>query len=206
MEAFIHGVILAVGLILPLGVQNLFVFTQGAVQVSLWQALPAVLTASICDTLLILAAVWGLSLVILNFIWLKTILVASGIVFLLYMGWVSWQSKSDNKQSMGIARMSAGKQAMFAASVSLLNPHAILDTIGVIGTSSLHYVGSNKVIFTVSCIMVSWIWFLFLALAGNKIGSLENSGKWLGLLGKFSALFIWGTAVYLGFSLLTEWF
>lgn len=206
MEPVIHGVILAVGLILPLGVQNLFVFTQGAVQVTLWQALPAVVTAGICDTLLILAAVLGLSLVILSFIWLKTALMASGIVFLVYMGWVSWQSKPDNEQSRDAVRMPAGKQAMFAASVSLLNPHAILDTIGVIGTSSLNYVGSSKVMFTTSCIMVSWIWFFFLALAGNKIGNLEDSGKWLSLLGKFSAVFIWGTAMYLGYGMLTEYY
>ncbi len=32
IEAIIHGVILAFGLILPLGVQNVFVFNQGAIQ------------------------------------------------------------------------------------------------------------------------------------------------------------------------------
>ncbi len=36
------------------------------------------------------------------------------------------------------------KQILFAASVSLLNPHAILDTIGVIGTNSIQYIGSEK--------------------------------------------------------------
>ena len=52
-EAFIHGFILSFGLILPLGVQNVFVFNQGALQKRFIHALPVVLTASLCDTLLI---------------------------------------------------------------------------------------------------------------------------------------------------------
>ncbi len=60
MSHYLHAFILALGLILPLGVQNLFVFNQGVTQPALWRALPAVITAAICDTLLILLAVQGL--------------------------------------------------------------------------------------------------------------------------------------------------
>ena len=35
-EAIIHGIILAFGLIIPLGVQNVFVFNQGASQPNIW--------------------------------------------------------------------------------------------------------------------------------------------------------------------------
>ena len=66
-EAIIHGIILAFGLIIPLGVQNVFVFNQGASQPNIWSG-PVVLTASICDTLLILIAVQGVSLVLLTFL------------------------------------------------------------------------------------------------------------------------------------------
>ena len=56
------------------------------------------------------------------------------------------------------------KQISFALSVSLLNPHAIMDTIGVIGTSASAYDGSEKIAFTVATISVSWLWFIFLAI------------------------------------------
>jgi len=204
MEAFIHGVILAFGLILPLGVQNLFVFNQGAIQTNLWQAMPAVVTAGLCDTLLILAAVLGVSLVILNFAWLKAVLLAGGFVFLAYMGWVAWQSKAADSQTHDRTGLPPGKQIVFAASVSLLNPHAILDTIGVIGTSSLQYGDSSKLLFTAACILVSWLWFFSLAFAGRLVGTLDSSGRLLGLLGKFSAVFIWGAALYLGYSLVAQ--
>lgn len=41
----------------------------------------------------------------------------------------------------------------------------------------------------------------FLAFAGRLLGNLDSSGKLLGMLGKFSAVFIWGAALYLGYSL-----
>ena len=44
-EAILHGIILAFGLIIPLGVQNVFVFNQGALQPKFSRALPVVITA-----------------------------------------------------------------------------------------------------------------------------------------------------------------
>ena len=48
--AIIHGIVLAFGLILPLGAQNVFVFQQGALQPRLYQALPVVITGALCGT------------------------------------------------------------------------------------------------------------------------------------------------------------
>ncbi|HDR4450178.1 LysE/ArgO family amino acid transporter [Bacillus cereus] len=195
-EAIIHGIILAFGLIIPLGVQNVFVFNQGASQPNIWRAVPVILTASICDTLLILIAVQGVSLVLLTFSWLTNSLYIVGFFFLLYMGFVIWRSNPSNdvKQEKS---MPLKKQILFAASVSLLNPHAILDTIGVIGTNSIQYIGSEKWAFTLATIIVSWIWFISLALAGKFLKRLDSTGKTILLLNKFSGLIIWGVALYM---------
>lgn len=64
--AIIHGIVLAFGLILPLGAQNVFVFQQGALQPRLYRVLPVVITAALCDTLLITLAVIGVSVVVLT--------------------------------------------------------------------------------------------------------------------------------------------
>lgn len=201
--AFIHGFILAFGLILPLGVQNIFVFNQGAQQKRFIHAVPVVLTASLCDTLLISLAVLGVSLVVLSFIWIKMIILGTGIIFLLYMGWSTWKSTPANHQNENNASgtFTPMKQVVFAASVSLLNPHAIMDTVGVIGTSSLHYNGAEKAAFTVACIVVSWIWFIGLAAAGRMTGELDKSGRFMVIINKISALIMWAAAVYIGFSL-----
>ncbi|MES5894596.1 LysE family transporter [Bacillus cereus group sp. RP43] len=195
-EAIIHGIILAFGLIIPLGVQNVFVFNQGASQPNIWRATPVVLTASICDTLLILIAVQGVSLVLLTFSWLTTTLYMIGFFFLMYMGWVIWRSDPSNdvKQEKS---MPLKNQIIFAASVSLLNPHAILDTIGVIGTNSIQYIGSEKWAFTFATIIVSWIWFISLAFAGKFLKGFDSTGKTIIVLNKFSGLIIWGVALYM---------
>ena len=196
IEAILHGLVLAFGLILPLGAQNVFVFNQGAAQPTIWRALPVVVTAFLCDMLLILLAVLGVSLVVLTIAWLKTVLYAVGVCFLLYMGYLTWRSRptTDNNEAQ---RFSAKRQVMFAASVSLLNPHAILDTIGVIGTSSLSYTGVEKWGFTIACVIVSCLWFFGLAIAGRTAGRLDRSGRLLRCLNIIPAIIMWGLALYM---------
>lgn len=196
-EAIIHGFILAFGLILPLGVQNVFVFNQGATQPRFLGALPVIITAAICDTLLISLAVLGVSVVVLEYDWLRLLLLFAGIIFLIYMGFVTWNSKATMDEGESRISFSPKKQVIFAMSVSLLNPHAILDTIGVIGSSSLAYVGVEKVAFTGACILVSWLWFLGLGIVGRMTGNLDQSGHFLLVLNKTSAIVMWGTAVYI---------
>jgi L-lysine exporter family protein LysE/ArgO len=202
MQALIHGIILAFGLILPLGVQNVFIFNQGATHKKFINACPAIITAGICDTILIFLAVKGISMVVLDIEWLKILLFLFGCIFLTYMGFVMWRSSTVvNNNIEHQNRFSARRQVTFAASVSLLNPHAIIDTIGVIGTSSLTYTGHEKLIFTIACIVVSWFWFFFLAVLGRKIGKLGNSAMLLKRVNQISAIIIWVMAFYLGFNL-----
>lgn len=198
--AFGHGFILALGLILPLGVQNIFVFSQGACQPRLSRVLPVVLTAGACDTLLILVAVLGVSVAVLSFFWLRLLLVSAGVVFLSYMGWVTWRSSAAVEIDAESAAWPVRRQVMFAMSVSLLNPHAILDTIGVIGTSSLAYGGRSLVAFTAACVSVSWLWFCLLALAGRLVRALDGSGAALRYLNRISAMIMWASGLYLLYS------
>lgn len=195
-EALLHGLILAFGLILPLGVQNVFVFNQGASQPTFIRALPVILTAAICDTILILMAVLGVSLIVLTFAWLETALYSIGFFFLLYIGRSLWKSK-PTETGQDNEKFSPKKQILFAASVSLLNPHAIMDTIGVIGTNSLNYADFDRWVFTLTTIIVSWLWFFGLALVGRLLGIRDHSGKLMGKLNKLSAVIIWGVAIYM---------
>ncbi|WP_163582143.1 LysE/ArgO family amino acid transporter [Gracilibacillus saliphilus] len=201
MEPLLHGIILAFGLILPLGVQNVFVFNQGATHNKFVNALPAIITAGICDTILIYLAVAGVSIIVFSFEWVKILLFLVGVFFLAYMGWSMWKSKPEISDHQEKKHFSLRRQVTFAASVSLFNPHAIMDTIGVIGTSSLAYTGYEKWVFTVACIMISWIWFFSLAIFGRKIGQFDKNGKFLRFMNQVSAFIIWGMAVYMGYQL-----
>jgi L-lysine exporter family protein LysE/ArgO len=201
MEAFVHGVILAFGLILPLGIQNVFIFNQGAMHSRLYRALPAVITAAICDTLLISLAVAGVSVLVLSTDGFGFVLSSIGFFFLLYMGWVMWKSDSNLTENDG-KKFTAKRQITFAASVSLLNPHAIMDTIGVIGTSSIAYEGYEKLMFAVACIGISWLWFIGLAIVGRQVGQFSKSSILLKRLNQISAFIIWMMALYMGYQIL----
>ncbi|MBB3111273.1 L-lysine exporter family protein LysE/ArgO [Paenibacillus phyllosphaerae] len=201
ISIIIHASLLAFSLIVPLGVQNVFVFNQGAVQQRYVMALPVVLTAALCDMILIALAVSGLSLVLLIQDSIRVLLTCGGIVFLIVMGRATWRSEpaaaeEENKP------ITMRKQIIFAASVSLLNPHAILDTVGVIGTNSLQYTGQDKLVFAVTCMIVSLIWFTSLALAGRVIGRLDGSGRFIRIMNKLSAIMMWAIAVYMLVTLL----
>ena len=86
LHAFLYGIILAFGLIIPLGPQNLFVLAQGTHEKNIRHALPTIIAASLCDTLLILLACFGVSLIVLKVQVLKTALLSFGIVFLIIVG------------------------------------------------------------------------------------------------------------------------
>lgn len=197
MHAFLYGVFLALGLIVPLGVQNIFIFNQGASQRHFLQAIPSVLTAIVCDSILIIASVLGVSVVLLAIPWLKKTILLMGFCFLIYMGWVTWYSKPMALQP-GKQPLSAGKQLIFSASVSLLNPHAMLDTIGVIGTSSLQFIGRDKWMFTFGCVFISSVWFFMLSVMGHFLHRLDKTGKALRIMNQCSAIMVWSVAVYIG--------
>lgn len=198
LAAFLHGYLLSFGLILPLGPQNVFVFSQGATQPKLRRALPVAVAAAICDTLLIVIAVLGVSTVVLTVPWIKLVLGVVGVGFLLYIGWMTWRSDGRNEVDQAAHLWPLRRQIVFAVSVSLLNPHAILDTIGVIGTSSLAYADADRLAFTLACVLNSWLWFFMLAVAGRFLGSFDVVRQWLN---RASAIIMWLSAIYLVYNL-----
>ncbi|RIL73141.1 amino acid transporter [Staphylococcus devriesei] len=188
LQPLIHGILLALGLILPLGAQNVFVFNQGANQKKISGALPVILTAGLCDTFLIVIAVLGVSLILVSIPTLQLLIYIIGFLFLIYISWTLWMEKPMNIEK--IESMSAKNQVLFALSVSLLNPHAIMDTIGVIGTSASIYEGYEKIIFSLATISVSWFWFVLLAILGRIIGKVDKTGKYIVILNKISSVIV----------------
>ncbi|SDW85704.1 L-lysine exporter family protein LysE/ArgO [Paenibacillus sp. PDC88] len=194
-EVIIHAVLLAFGLILPLGAQNLFIFNQGATQSRWIYALPSVITAAICDTILIVLSIGGLSVILAGQEGLTDFIYIGGCVFLLYMAWTLW--RSDSRQGAERRALSPRRQILFAVSVSVLNPHAIIDILGVIGTNSLEYEGTERITFTIVTILVSWLWFILLSAAGRLMGRWDESGKISFYMNKVSSMTMALLALYM---------
>jgi L-lysine exporter family protein LysE/ArgO len=201
-SAIVKAFFLSLGLILPLGVQNTFVMTQGALHRRWARALPAVITAGICDTILTTVSVSGMSLVVLKIPWFKTALSWVGVFFLAYMGWATWRSEPSQGASAADDEWPLRRQVLFAASVSLLNPHAILDTVAVIGTTALQYSGGVRLAYTLTSIAVSWVWFVSLAAAGRLLGLAASGLNLMRWLNRASALIMWAVAAQFLYSLL----
>ncbi|MBW7474281.1 LysE family transporter [Paenibacillus oenotherae] len=197
MEAFAYGLLMALGLILPLGVQNLYVLTQGMLQPSLLKGLPTSITASLSDTFLILLSVTGLNAVIAAVPELAIVMNVAGILFLWYMGYRAWQSEAFSGAGNSAGDATVKKQILFTLSVSLLNPHAIIDTLSVIGASSLHYEGREQLLFLSACILVSWLWFHGLLLLGRIVVHSNRTRGWFNYLNQLSALLLWGSSLLL---------
>jgi L-lysine exporter family protein LysE/ArgO len=196
IEAFLNGLLISIGMLLPLGMQSLYLFNQGANHKKFTHALPSIFTAIICDTFLIVSSVLGLSLIVFAFPWVKALILYLGLVFLIYIGFIIWFTKPYKVQHK-VLPLSPKKQILFAASVSLFNPHALIDTIGVIGTISMKFRGLDKWIFTSACILVSASWAFCLSFAGHVLHKIDNNGDLLLKLNKISAILIWGFAFYL---------
>ncbi|QSO53356.1 LysE family transporter [Alicyclobacillus curvatus] len=197
--AFLHGFLLSIGLILPIGMQNGFILTQGALHRRWSNSLPAVLTASVCDTFLIALAVLGVSTVALHITWLRYAFGAIGILFLLYMGTSSWLENQGTEHGATTATAwTARRQIGFTSSVSLLNPHALIDTLAVIGGSAVAYTAwSERLAFGAASALVSWLWFFALSIAGHVLGKMAFRKSAVQVLNKVSAVMMWLSALYL---------
>lgn len=67
-------------------------------------------------------AVLCVSVVVLQFAWLQTVLFGCGFVFLLYIGWALYFSPTPDVDPQTGELLGTREQVGFTASVSLLNP------------------------------------------------------------------------------------
>nr|WP_243239460.1 LysE family transporter [Sulfobacillus harzensis] len=179
---------------MPLGPQNTFVLTQGAAHSRYRAVLPVVLTAALSDTALITTAVLGVSLVILALPILQTLLTLVGVGFLVVMGYHNWRDMPNGADPEGStsAAWPLRRRIRYSLSVSLLNPHAIMDTVVVIGSGAALYAhASEKLSYALGAALVSWVWFFGLSLAGRQIGRWGRRARSLSIMNKASALIMW---------------
>ena len=215
---FPAGMVLSISLIMAIGPQNAHVLRMGLQRQHLW------LTVAVCavaDIALIGLGVLGLAQLGGLSDKLHGALVGAGMLFLAVYGWQAFQ-RFLRPQALALNLPSAGeisasssptsgsqpqpvsvsrRQAVLSAmAFSWLNPHAWLDTAVLIGTASLAY-GQGSTVFGLGAAAGSMLWFLLLGTAAFWLGRrLHSLHIWRALDGAV-ALMMWGTALWLGFSL-----
>ncbi len=180
MLSLLQGFGLGAGLIIAIGAQNAFVLRQGLKRQHLF------LTASIstlCDAILIVLGVGGLSTVIANVPVLTIIATWGGVLFLLFFGLRSFRSAMGNS-ALATGKASAqpmrpGGTIIAVLVFSLLNPHVYLDTVVLVGSIGAHYHANERVSFALGAILASCTWFFGLAYGAAWLAPLfQRSLAW----------------------------
>lgn len=186
MIAFKTGLTLGLSLIMAIGAQNIFVIKQGLKKD---HAYFSAFICSLSDSLLILLSVTSLGALMTQIPALKMILLTTGVLFLIYYGTHSIYSGIKNKNeninlnhsTLNLAS-STKKIFLIALSFSLLNPHAILDTVVLIGGIANQYTREYQLEFAAGTIVASFIWFFGLTTAAKHCAKyLSHNTTWRAL-------------------------
>lgn len=189
-----QGFALGAGLIVAIGAQNVFVLTQGARGHRPWLVAGV---CSGCDALLIALGVGGVGSLASGSPWVVTLLTLCGAAFLLAYGLRALKS-SLRGESLGLdedsPRPSTRAILLMALGVSLLNPHALLDTVVLIGGLASRLDAPGRASFGLGAGLASLCWFYALSLGGRALAPvLRRPGSWR-VLDALVCLVMWGLA------------
>lgn len=168
-----HGFAITLALIVAIGAQNAFVLRQGLRRE---QVGPIVAFCILADLALIGAGVAGMSQMLAGRPALAQALAAGGALFLAAYGLRSlWSARHPSTlraatgQGSGLTVAAAIGQT---AAVTLLNPHAYLDTIVLIGSVGAQQAGAGKLWFVAGAALASTTWFVSLGFGARKLAPM----------------------------------
>ena len=170
--AYSTGFMLSLSLILAIGSQNAFVLRQGILRQHVW---PIVLFCAVADTILIIIGVFGLALLIADFVdQIGRWLFGGAAVWLFGYGLLRVRDLFDNKVLKIDAHLvgSLWTSLGAAAALTFINPHVYLDTVVLIGTISLQFSGVNKLAFGAGAATASFVFFSALGYGGYLLSDI----------------------------------
>ena len=170
--AYSTGLMLSLSLILAIGSQNAFVLRQGIMRE---HVLPIVLFCAFADTILIAAGVFGLPLLIADFVeQIGPWLFGGAAIWLSGYGVLRVRDLFDNKVLKIDDRpvVSLWTALGTAAVLTFINPHVYLDTVVLIGTISLQFSGVNKLAFGAGAATASFVFFPALGYGGYLLSDI----------------------------------
>ena len=161
-QSYSNGLLVAIGLIMAIGTQNVFVLAQSLRRE---HHVPVALLCILCDALLVSAGVFGLAAALSQSPLLLGIARWGGAAFLLWYGAQAlrraWNPQALDASGQGVPR-SRRRVLLAALAVTLLNPHVYLDTVLLIGSLGAQQPMPGA--YALGAASASLLWFLGLAL------------------------------------------
>jgi L-lysine exporter family protein LysE/ArgO len=199
LNVFIQGLLLQASLILVLGAQNLFVIEVGLKRT---HHLLAATICAVCDILLIMLGVLGVSAILVNVAELK---IAIGVLGALFLGYYAilkfkevYHGVAPRVDSLNISR-SKKNIILTTLSFTLLNPHVYLDTFFLIGGYSIKFdLQSQKIAFALGAGFFSILWFYFLAFFSAHFSKILSQDRNLKITSFITGMILGYLSIKLG--------
>ncbi|UXY16983.1 LysE/ArgO family amino acid transporter [Chitiniphilus purpureus] len=179
LASIFQGAALTASLIMAIGAQNAFVLRQG---IARQQRLLTALTCSVCDLVLMSAGVAGMGALLARYPQLQYWMALGGAAFVLWYGLAALRKALHPgaltvTTQQGLAR--PGAVVLAALGFSMLNPHALLDTVVLVGGIGAQQPAAARPWFLLGAVGFSFIWFFSLALAASCLTPLfKRPGAW----------------------------
>ncbi|MDP1604955.1 MAG: LysE family transporter [Legionella sp.] len=177
MFVYFNGLLLGLSLIMALGPQNVFLIRQGARRK---HALLSAVVCFCCDVILVSASVAGLHHALSLHPSLQIWMTWFGVLFLLYYGVVALKKGLSPATAKDVSGEPANRLQiiLLALGFSLLNPHAIIDSLVIIGSGSSQF-PQHQYLFLMGVITSSFLWFASLTFTTQYFAStLTRATVW----------------------------
>lgn len=200
-SVFISGFAVSVSLIMAIGAQNAHVLRQGLRREHVGLT---ILVCAVCDALLILLGVAGLgTLFSANPDWLAIARYAGAA----FLGWYGLRALRSAMKGAALQvdagaqgrKLSRSQALLAAAGFSLLNPHAYLDTVVLIGSVGSQQADELRPVFAAGAVSASFVWFVVLGYGARVLTPLFARPAAWRVLDGLVALMLWAIAAMLLF-------
>lgn len=196
--SLLKGFVASGSLIVAIGSQNAFVIRQGLKQQHL------LLTALLCallDSMLILLGVIGFGNIILSYPSVIDLTKYLASLFLFAYGILSFrsalQTKNISEASNQETHPTVKRTILILIALSLLNPHAYLDTVVLLGAIASQYPMEEKIFFAMGAIGASFAWFFGITYGARFLSPLlQREISWR-IIDILIGLIMWGLAATL---------
>lgn len=195
---FLNGFGLTLGLIMAIGAQNAHVLRQG---LRGEHVLLTVTVSALCDMVLIALGMAGLgSLFAANPDWMD-IARYGGAAFLGWYGLRALRSAirgGSLQTDRDACKRLSGRQALLAAAgFSLLNPHAYLDTVVLLGSIGSRQAEELRPLFAAGALAASVVWFVLLGYGARLLVPVFSRPVAWRVLDGLVAVMLWAIAASL---------
>ncbi len=175
---FIQGFILCAITITSVGPQNIFILRQGLRRQHVFAT---AFFSTLARVLLISLAVGGLSAGISTNPFFRIGITIAGALFLAYVGASAlrrtWSKESASLTLASQQATTGGIQTSIIAALcfAFLNPAIYMNTLMVIGSTSLNYHAYERLAFAIGAVLATTTWFFALSYGASKLAAVFQS-------------------------------